>query len=168
MNMNWYRFLQTLEGIVALLFAAGLVALLSGGADWLRAREMADWPSVPGVVTASETYSAEFRGMGARRAPAVRIAYAYADGDVAYHNERVGIKAVPVETNTAEGQRLLAQYPVGAAVTVYHDPDDPATAVLERDTPATAFITAAQLFALGAVVLALRWLWRKKPGLSDE
>ena len=168
MNMNWYRFLQTLEGIVALLFAAGLVALLSGGADLLRARGMAGWPSAPGTVTASETYTAEFRGMGTRRAPAVRVTYDYHVGDAAFAGDRIGIKTAAVEANTAEGRRLLAQYPVGAAVTVYYDPADPATAVLERDTPRTDFVMTAQLFALGAVVLGLRWWWRKKPELSDE
>lgn len=162
MNMNWYRFLQTLTAIGALFIVAGLLALLFGGLDYLESRRMADWPATPGTVRGSEIYTAEFRGRGIRYAPAVRITYTYRAGDSVFRGDRVGIETVPTEANTAEGQRLLDEYPVGAAVTVYYDPDDPATAVLERDPPKTAFTAAGRLFALGAVTLALRWLWRKR------
>lgn len=163
MNMNWYRLLQTLTATAALFIAIGLLALLFGGLDYLESRRMSGWASTPGTVTASEVYSAEFPGRVAFRAPAVRVAYAYQPGDHPLSGDRVGIDTVPPRADSAEGQRLLDQYPVGAAVTVYYDPVDPATAVLERDTPATAWIVAAQMFALGAVALGLRWLWRKRP-----
>lgn len=163
MNMNWYRFLQTLTAIGALLIATGLLALFFGGLDYLEWRRMADWPATPGTVVESEIYTAEFRGRGIRYAPAVRITYTYRVGDNVFRGDRVSIETVLTEAKTAEGQRLLEVYPVGAEVTVFYDPADPATAVLERDPPTSTFVAALQLFALGAAALALRWLWRKRP-----
>lgn len=163
MNMNRYRFLQTLEAIGALLLACGLIALAAGVVGYSATRRMAGWPSAPGRVVLSETYTGEFRGRALRYAPAVRVAYEYTVDSQAFTGERVGQGPVPLEAASAESQRLLRDYPAGAAVTVYYDPADPASAVLERDPPAGTFAAAGWLFVLGLAVLGLRWLLRRWP-----
>ena len=52
---------------------------------------------------------------------------------------------------------------VGAEVTVYYDPDDPAMAVLERDRPGSAFMAGVALIGMGLAVAAARWLLRRRP-----
>jgi hypothetical protein len=163
MNWNWVRFLQTLEAIAALWIFIGLVALSFGGVQAIEAGRMAKWPAAPGRVVASESVTTAFRGLGLRYALAVRIVYEYEVGGTAYTGERVGVETQPVETDSAEGQRRLRNYPVGAEVTVYYDPDDPAAAVLERDRPGSAFAAGAALIGVGLAVAAARWLLRKRP-----
>jgi hypothetical protein len=162
-DWNWVRFLQTLEAIAALWIFIGLVALSAGGVQGLEAGRMAEWPAAPGRVVTSESVTTAFRGLGLRYAPAVRIVYEYEVGGTVYRSERVAVEIQPVETDSAEGQRRLRDYPVGTEVTVYYDPDDPAAAVLECGRPGSAFAAGAALIAMGLVVAAARWLLRKRP-----
>jgi hypothetical protein len=92
-----------------------------------------------------------------------RIVYRYQVGETVYESEQVGFETVPVEASSEAGQRLLGQYPAGAQVTVYHDPADPANAVLEREPPAAALRGGVLSAVLGLGVLALRRLWRNRP-----
>ena len=163
MNWNWLRFLQTLAAIAVLFIVAGLIALAAGALDYREARAMAAWPGTPGRIVASEVVTAQFRGRALRYAPAVRIAYSYTvDGEV-YLSERVGVETLPVEAGDAAGQRLLRDYPLSAAVTVYYDPADPANAVLEREPPTGGFAAGMGLIVLGLVVAGIRWLLRNRP-----
>jgi hypothetical protein len=163
MNWNWVRFLQTLEAIAALWIFVGLVALSSGGVQAIEASRMTGWPAAPGRVVTSESVTTAFRGRGLRYAPAARIVYEYEAGGSAHTSERVGVETRPVEAESAEGQRRLRDYPVGAEVTVYYDPDDPAMAVLERGRPGSPFVAGATLIGMGLAVAAARWLLRKRP-----
>jgi hypothetical protein len=162
-NWNWLRFLQTLAAIAAVLIVSGLTALAFGALDVLEARRMAAWPSVPGRVVVSESVTTQFRGRALRYTPAARIAYEYTIGDTVFTSERVGVQTLAVESGSEEGQRRLRAYPVGAAVTVYYDPANPAVAVLERDPPTAGFIAGLWLVGLGLAVAAARWLLRQKP-----
>jgi hypothetical protein len=59
-----------------------------------------------------------------------RVEYEYQVGGKTYRNQRITIGE---KTSEYELEEILARYPVGAAVTVYYDPSNPQTAVLERD-----------------------------------
>ncbi len=162
MNWAWVRFLQTLEGVAALLITVGLAALAFDGFQALEARRMAGWPAVPGRVVVSEIAPLPFPGRMMRNAPAARIVYEYAVDGVAFTGERVGLPTRPVEAESEEGRRRLQAYPAGAAVTVYHDPADPATAVLERDPPDALFVAGSLAIGAGVVVAAARRLLRRR------
>jgi hypothetical protein len=170
MNWNWLRFLQTLSAIAAVLIVSGLASLAFGALDALEARRMAAWPSIPGRVVTSESVTTQFRGRALRYAPAARIVYEYTLGDTVFTSERVGVQTLAVESGSEEGQRRLRDYPVGAAVTVYYDPANPAVAVLERETPRDGLVAGLWLISLGLVVAVARWLLRNKPyqAPSDE
>ena len=59
MNMNRFRFLQTLESIAALLIVVGLIAAVAGLFTYRASRTTADWPSVEGTVTSAEVVEVE-------------------------------------------------------------------------------------------------------------
>lgn len=163
MDMNWVRFLQTLQAIGALLITVGLFAGIFGFLDYRQAQTVAGWPTVPGTITTSEIYTAQIRGRGVRFADAVRIEYSYFVDGALYFNDQVNVESLIVEANTELGERLLREYPEGAAVSIYHDPADPATSFLEQETPASAFSAAKRSIVLGLAALAVWWLLRKKP-----
>lgn len=166
--MNWYRFLQTLTAIGALMIVIGLVAGLFGFLDSRKAQRAAEWPSVPGTITESDIYTAEIRGRGVRLADAVRIRYSYFVDGALFFNDRVNVESLVIEANTELGQRLLREYQQGMTVPIFYDPADPASSVLEVETPATAYSAAMRLFIMGAIVLGLGWLLRKRPYQSPE
>lgn len=167
MNMNWYRFLQTLKAIGALFIAVALFAGFFGFLDNRQAQRVAEWPAVPGTITTSEIYTAEIRGRGIRYAPAVRIEYSYfVDGNL-YFNDQVNVESLVIEADTELGERLLREYPEGAAASIYYDPMDPAESFLELETPASAFGAAIRSLVLGLAVLAVAWLLRNKPLQTD-
>jgi hypothetical protein len=100
--------------------AAGLALLWAGSAEWRHARASASWPTAPGAV--EKSYS-----IVDRRARHVHIVYSYEVQAVLYRSGRVAFGSYSPEA----GRRWLKQYPVGASVAVYFDPENPATSVLE-------------------------------------
>lgn len=149
---NRYRLVQTLQSLAALWAAMALIALVMGAAGYRRALSQADWPAVPGTVAAAEVITTTIPGPALRRADVVRITYDYRVGDTGYRGDRVNLNPVPVEVDSEEGQRLLATYPTGAAVTVYHDPADPAQAILEREPSPLGFWAGLALLGMAGVV----------------
>ena len=143
-------------GFVFLLFACGMFAavIIVAVAKKLReARKTARWPSVVGRVIASGVKSRKkrpgdagynFSDTEVTNEP--RVVYEYKIANRKYHCERITI-AERIGGDDLEA--FLARYPVGASVTVYYDPDDPKSAVLERDVPLGRLIAA--------VVLAFAW-----------
>ena len=85
------------------------------------AKASTNWPTASGTVTASGIKKVMFR-----RQP--QIAYTYTVNGAPFTSQRVsfagGYKSTEVDP-------VLARYPVGAAVTVAHDPRNPAEATLE-------------------------------------
>ncbi|OAI54783.1 hypothetical protein AYO44_14225 [Planctomycetaceae bacterium SCGC AG-212-F19] len=74
-----------------------------------------------------------------------RVEYEYQVGGKTYRNQRITIGE---KTSEYELEEILARYPVGAAVTVYYDPANPQTAVLERD-----IFNGKMFAALGCMML---------------
>jgi hypothetical protein len=114
-----------------LLFGLGLIGL---GMFWLshaiRGKRMlaqaADWPSVDAVILESGIH----RSGGAKPMWEARVRYAYHVGGSRLENDRV-TPGGRFRASRARAEQRVAKYPVGAAVRVRHDPDDPQRAYLE-------------------------------------
>jgi Protein of unknown function (DUF3592) len=85
------------------------------------AKASTNWPTAAGTVSASGIKKVMFR-----RQP--QIAYTYSVNGRPFTSQRVSF-ASGYKSN--EVDPILARYPVGAAVTVAHDPQNPAEATLE-------------------------------------
>ena len=158
MDPNRYRLLQTLEAIGALFIAAGLLTMLAGLQQFRAGQAAGGWPATSGQIVANETVRVAQRGRSVTIIDAARIAYRYSVDGRAYESERVTPNALPARTDSAEGRRRAAAYPLGAAVTVYYDPANPARSLLERPPQTAALRSGGLLVGLGLAVLLARRL----------
>ena len=85
------------------------------------AKASTGWPTATGTITASGIKKVMFR-----RQP--QIAYTYSVNGAPFTSQRISF-AGGYKSN--EVDPILARYPVGAQVTVAHDPRNPAEATLE-------------------------------------
>ena len=94
-----------------------------------------DWPSTSGTVTSSriEEHSDSEGGTTDYAA----VTYAYEVGGVKYSGSR--ISPGPTVGGTGADQ-VVARYPVNSQVTVFHNPQDPSDAVLEKKAPALMWL----------------------------
>ncbi|AKF84762.1 hypothetical protein MFUL124B02_04180 [Myxococcus fulvus 124B02] len=149
--------------IAALLAAVGVLFVVAGIKDVLRATRTRRWPTAPGTIRSAEEFE--------RRLPAPPMAeprvfyeavieYEYTVGRVL-----VGTTALRVDpaayTNPEHAQSILRRYPPGQAVRVAYNPADPTDAVLEPGAHAPSFVrlgVGLGLVALGACMpLVARW-----------
>lgn len=160
MNMNRYRFLQTLESIGALFIVVGLLAAVVGLINARQLQETADWPQAEGAVTSAEIVEVERRGRSITFIDSPRITYSYwVDGDL-FFNDVVVLDRLPDKADSDPGRRILATYPEGAPVRVYYNPADPQESFLEREPRNWPLQSGAILFGLGVVILVARRLLR--------
>lgn len=157
---NRLRLHQTVRDIAVLLAAAAVIALLFGGLRLLQANATADWPTAPGVVTASGIETIAIPGRAIRYEPAVHIAYDYEVAGQRYAGTAVSPDRTPVLAGLPEAERLLATYPVGAAVSVLTNPANPAESYLETAAPDGLFTPGLLLLAGAAAVGLVAWLLR--------
>lgn len=145
-----------------LLFGGVFAALLIGLIVFATLTKMKEvraaqnWQTVRGKITRSEVRALRKRsrdeGEQVRSAPS--IAYEYTVNGKRYTGERISLGENIPETDF---ERVLNRYPVGAEVTVYYDPANPAQAVLERALPADfgKGLAGVFLFFGGGAVLTL-------------
>ncbi len=113
-------------GIFLLLI--GVPLSIGGAVNFVHAKASMSWPAVNGVVDRSDIV--EGSGRRGNRTYKAEINYSYIVDGQRYH----GNKCTTLETrwtSPAGAARVQSQYPVGAAVDVFYDPQDPARAVLE-------------------------------------
>ena len=140
----------------AIFAAVGAVVLTIGLVLTVRAIRSSSWPAAPGTVTASEVV----RTPGNADSPDsfhAAITYRYAVAGRDYTADRVRFGSVGSSGRTG-ADRLVARYPVGAAVRVHYAPGDPAVAVLEPGLHPglLLFPCLGGLFgAVGAVMVAV-------------
>lgn len=155
------RLWQTARDLALLFATAGLIALLAAGVGLLQTRSLLEWlPAESGVITRSEIQPVQLTGRVTYTREAVTIAYDYVYGGQMYSSTTIGRREAPVLAGTAEADRLLAEYPLGAAVPVFVNPSDPAQSVLRRGLPiglvSAAFILLGVALATGALALFIR------------
>lgn len=148
---------ETSIGPIA-LSATGFVALWGGLELRDRARGMAAWPSVRGRVTGGAVVANSNFDDGSPAYYPV-ISYQYVVGGTEYQGKRrTLVNAGVAGILRGAAQQVVARYPVGSEVTVFHDPENPGEAVLERTDPVAGPIL---LFALGAALVVAGPLWSK-------
>ncbi len=112
-------------GLVFFLVAAGI---LWWGINTVRNASVSkNWPAVPGTITVSQvaistdddgtTYSAD-------------VQFKYVVNDRWYTADTVNFGEYG-SGNRSRAEKIVARYPPGSQVTVYYNPDNPGTAVLE-------------------------------------
>ena len=102
-----------------------------------------DWPSTMGTVMASAIIWRRSSNKGSVAYPSVQ--YAYQVMGRPYQ----GTKIMPGPDAGGSGaHKIVERYPAGKQVQVYYDPNDPSTALLERDTPSFIKILWVVIIAL--------------------
>ncbi len=111
-----------------LLLLIGIPLLIGAVVNLVHATASTSWPAVAGVVDRSEVV--ETSGRRGKRSYKAEINYSYTvDG-----RRHRGNKLTFLESSwssPARAAQVQAQYPVGAVVDVYYDPQNPARTVLE-------------------------------------
>lgn len=132
--------------LFGLLFA-GLGLLLNGAG-----LESENWPTVEGTITVSRVRSYEDSDQNTMYEADVE--YDYIAKDRRLTGNRITAIAV-ANSSRRVIEDLIAPYPVGSAVTVYYDPDNPERSVLETGGGefSWVFVAFGGFFAaLGAVI----------------
>ena len=112
-----------IDAVLIVSMVTGLGAAALALRLLLLARQSATWPRVAATVTESRV---EKRGPNATIAV---IGYAYTLGGRQYIGRRVAVGVQPATTGSG-AQRLVAQFPAGAAAEIAVRPDQPGYAVL--------------------------------------
>ncbi len=145
-------FLAVLFGLVLLLFAVIYGGMVFGAVGIAAASR--GWPAVAGRVEVSKARANRpDNGMPGYR---YVVVYRYTVDGEEWDGDMVAAGKLFYATRRWVEQRL-APYPVGARVTVYYDPEDPETAVLEPGWSREGYYFVATLLmvvALGAAALA--------------
>ncbi len=114
---------QIILWILGFLIVISLIAL----PQYLRAKKSAQWPSVPGVVTASYMRSGLCKHMPCYHG---EITYRYRVAGADYQGNALGLGRTHWAARES-WQSVLDQYPVGKPVAVYYERGHPAEGILE-------------------------------------
>jgi hypothetical protein len=143
----------------------GVPAVLTG-------MESVDWPSTTGTVTLSRaTWKLERNPLTDRLTKYYRaeVQYAYQVSGKKYESSNIAMNSAQINYPSRGAAELVAkQYPLGATVTVYYNPEEPHVAVLKKGQ---SYMTIGPLVAgipmtfLGVVVLVaavafMIFMWR--------
>ena len=99
-----------------------------------KVNQVSGWPSTQGVITSS-TLESRSSEDGYTHYPAVY--YSYQVSGQAHKGNRI---APGVDVGGSGARKVIARYPMGAPVTVYYNPQNPADAVLEKQAPAPTLL----------------------------
>jgi hypothetical protein len=103
-------------------------------AKLLELRRASTWSTAVGRVMRSDTQARRHYSAGEATTVTTvpRVEYEFSVGGRTWRGDRIGIGE---DTGGANTEATLRRYPVGATVSVYYDPADPANCVLEREGP---------------------------------
>lgn len=155
-------------------FAAGFAArtLLRDGRtllDWWRSR---NWPTTPGTITHATLTEGRWRR---GKLHGARIACKYHAAGGRWSSRRYRFDSVLRSVAQDEATADVTRFARGSAVSVFFDPRDPASAVLDRRRPDVVFpmavvalLTLIGIGAVGAGVAVIRGPFADPPPLHDE
>lgn len=127
-------------GIFLLAFAAASVfMILSYFKNKKKAADSLSWSTSPGTILESSVREASGSDFDGPATYTVKLSYSYQVMGQAYQGKNIHIGARSTVPHS-KAQATASRYPVGAAVTVYYDPANPADAVLERAAPANTVV----------------------------
>ena len=142
------------DGFGIVWFVAGpmtVMLLVMLANKMMQARRAAAWPQTAGRITRSEV-AATRRQTSGRATEVINVPlveYEFSAKGRQYTGTRISIGE---DTGGANTEATLAHYPVGAAVMVYYDPDDPGNSLLERDMPKSVPLGCAAFLAAFAAL----------------
>ena len=123
--------------MIVVLLAFGLILGGVGLHRYNDGKRSASWPTTKGSITQSrpqpvttENNRKEFR---------LSVSYSYKVDGKPYTGQRV-TSSDQYEKTRGAAESALKKYPVGGEVTVYYDPDNPASAVLETGIQRNVYI----------------------------
>lgn len=167
-------FFGRLLQVLALLVALGVV-------QWIMSAQTGDWVMAEGEIIRSETRS---HRVGDEDLYYLSLSYRYPVGGDWYDGQRVTLAGgygsrfeelvvdgqgpawlrwwwrrvpLPGARSHDELAGVAGQYPAGARVPVYHDPDDPRNSALIPRTDRAWFRLALVVFLVGLALLPLVW-----------
>lgn len=120
----------------------GIGLSLWGWSVLQKARVSESWPQAQGEIVSSEVRRSDDEN-GSSYSGDVTFEYVVADSRYSSDNVSFG----QYSGNRSHAEEIVAKYPVGSRVTVYYDPEDVATAVLEPG------VTWSSYFLIGMGVL---------------
>lgn len=115
-----------------------------------RVRALGRWPSVTGRIVA-----ARLAREPNERTPLWKVAvtYRYHVGGNSYNSAKVGIGTV--YTDKQQAAEFLAQFPEGHEITVYYNPQNPASSILAPDDPGVGRGLLIGILTLGVIFVLL-------------
>jgi len=138
------------------LFLFGLVFGLVGIISKRRAAASLQWPTASGQILSSmiHTITSTDNDGGTTTSYEPKVEYSYAVMGSPMNGSRIAFGAMGSDYKSA--QKILARYPVGAAVEVRYNPEKPTEAVLETSARgATLFTVLGIIFMVVGIVVAL-------------
>ncbi len=144
-------------GVFLLIFiGAGIYALNVYAREKKKATTAQTWPSVNGRVV--EAYVAEDVQVDSEgdqnRVFAPRVVYEYEVNGQTYQNNRLRLGIESFIGSRRKVEQELARFPVGSAVKVYYNPDNPAEAVLQPGVSSKAALVIGITFLVIAGMTA--------------
>ena len=151
--------------IVVVAGLAAVVTLLMALSTLRRALRQRAWRETPAEIVASEVSSrlAPRSGEGPKSQfgrmfkPTIRFVYQVAGQR---HESKTHSLFVNESSSDVEAAAVVARYPVGAKVTAYVDPANPAAAVLDRSIRWSTLLVMAGVCCVFATVAIVGWRWR--------
>jgi hypothetical protein len=139
------------------ILVIGIIALLIMGRSVLLGRKSSAWPTVGGTILQSgiETVQSTDDDGSTSTTYGVNLQYQFSVAGQQYQ----GTRRTFTEMRTSSfrrTQKILEGFPQGGSVTVYYDPEDPSSCVLEPGVNAAIYIFlafAAILVLVGAAGL---------------
>ena len=141
--------------VYLVLLAIGLISSLLLGRMIMLGRKSSSWPSTGGTILQSAIDSIQSVDDDGTSSTTygLRLQYAYNIGGQAYE----GTRRTFTETRTSshrQMQKLLDRFPQGGAVTVFYDPDDPGSCVLEPGVGTYMYLVLAFTVSLALAGVA--------------
>jgi hypothetical protein len=148
------------KAIFSLVFVCAGVGLVMWGQNVVaKSKASVDWPTVQGKVRSAEVLRETKRDTSSstrRESTTYRpdIVYDYEVNGTPYSGNRVGVLHVG-SSNPRKAEDVVARYPVGSEVTVFYDPSDPQTAVLEPGVSWFSYmpIVGGTVFVLAGILM---------------
>jgi len=128
--MNIYSFGLIAAGIILVLM--GPIFIGKGGYEIYRTVNAQGWPTAQGEITSSSVETKETIRVGKPSTARyeLNITYRYTVGGNAYSSDRLTFGSINKNSESYANQQL-ADYPIGTAVEVHYNPEDPREAALK-------------------------------------
>jgi hypothetical protein len=149
---------MTADGRVAFEVALSLASACFAAGFWVRRKELMThkWPQAHGIIVTSSTRR-QYVGKGQEEVlPIIEYEFDYGGKSVKSSHWRFGNYSLG---NRESAEAIASRYAVGTPVTVFVNPREPTTSVLESGATCLSWIPIA--FGIGLMLLSLIPLFEK-------